>query len=91
MGTGVEAGDMLLWICIGWVFASALVALMPMRWQYVPAVLLLAGAPVLIFGIFQAMGLWAALAGVLAFLSMYRHPLRYFWKKLTGQPVQVPR
>lgn len=82
---------MLLWLCIGWVFASVLVALMPMRWQYVPGVLLLLAAPVLIHAIHQALGVWAAVAGALAFVSMYRNPLRYFWKRLTGQEVELPR
>lgn len=83
--------DMLLWLCIVWVLASALVALMPMRWQYVPGVLLLLFAPVLIHAIYHGFGTWPALAGVLAFVSMYRNPLRYFWKRLTGQPVEVPQ
>ena len=82
---------MLLWLCVLWVFASALVALMPMRWQYVPGVLLLLSAPLLIHAIYQSGGVWLALAGMLAFVSMYRNPLRYFWKKLTGQQVEIPR
>lgn len=82
---------MLLWSCIFWVFASALVALLPMRWQYVPGVVLLLAAPVLIILIAQAVGLWVALAGLAAFVSMYRNPLRFFWKRLTGQEVESPR
>ena len=82
---------MLLWLCIAWVFASALVAMLPMRLQYVPGVMLLLAAPVLVWMIAQAVGLWAAAAGLLAFMSMYRNPLRYFWKRLTGQEVEIPR
>jgi hypothetical protein len=82
---------MLLWLCIAWVFASALVAMMPMRWQYVPGVTLLLVAPVLIFEIAQSVGIWASVAGTLAFVSMYRNPLRYFWKRLTGRIVEVPQ
>jgi hypothetical protein len=82
---------MLLWLCIAWVFASALVAMLPMRWQYVPGVTLLLAAPVLIFEIAQAVGFWASVAGAMAFVSMYRNPLRYFWKRLTGQTVEVPQ
>ena len=35
----------LLWLCIGWVFASAAVAMLPMRRQYIPGVALLIAAP----------------------------------------------
>lgn len=79
---------MLLWLSVGWVFASALVALLPMRRQYVPGLLLLAAAPVLIVLIAQAAGVWAGLAALLAFGSMYRNPLRYFWTRLTGPKVE---
>ena len=82
---------MLLWLCIFWVFASVIVAILPMRWQYVPGVLLMLAAPVLIFQIMNAVGFWIAILGVLAFVSMYRNPLRFFWKKLTRQPVELPR
>lgn len=81
---------MLLVLCILWVFASALVAMLPMRLQYVPGVALLVAAPFLIVGIAQAVGLWAGAFGLFAFGSMYRNPLRYFWKKLTGQQVDLP-
>lgn len=82
---------MLLWLCLGWVFASVVVAMMPMRRQYVPGVLLLLAAPFLIHAIFQVLGAWAALAALMAFVSMYRNPLRYFWKRLTGQQVEIPQ
>jgi Protein of unknown function (DUF2484) len=73
-----------------WVLASALVALLPMRRQYVPGVALLLLAPVLIVWIGWVHGwLWAAF-GLFAFLSMFRNPLVYFWKKATGRPVDVP-
>jgi len=65
--------------------------MLPMRWQYVPGVMLLLAAPVLIWMIAQTVGIWAAFAGLLAFGSMYRNPLRYFWKRLTGQEVEIPR
>jgi hypothetical protein len=81
---------MLVWLCLAWVFASALVAVLPMRPQYVPGVALLVAAPVLIWQIADAVGPWAALAGLLAFGSMYRNPLRYFWKRLTRPNVGTP-
>ena len=82
---------MLVWLCLFWVFASVVVALMPMRLQYVPGVLLLLAAPVLLFEIAKAVGIWASVAGLAAFVSMYRNPLRYFWKRLTGQTVELPQ
>jgi hypothetical protein len=82
---------MLIWLSIGWVFASALVAMLPMRRQYLPGVILLLAAPVLIALIAHEVGLWAAAAAVLAFVSMFRNPLRYFWKRLTGHKVERPQ
>lgn len=82
---------MLLWLSIGWVFASALVAMLPMRRQYLPGVILLLAAPVLIALIALEVGLWAAVAAVLAFVSMYRNPLRYFWNRLTGHKLERPQ
>ncbi len=82
---------MLLWLSIGWVFASALVAMLPMRRQYMPGVILLLAAPVLIVLLAKEVALWAAFAAALAFVSMYRNPLRYFWKRLTGQEVEIPQ
>ena len=83
--------SMLLWLCIGWVFASALVAMLPMRWQYLPGVLLLLAAPVLIGSIAKTIGFWAALAAVLAIGPRYRNPLRDYWKRLKGQMVERPQ
>ena len=82
---------MLVWLSLGWVFASVVVALLPMRAQYVPGVALLLAAPILVFLIAKSVGLWAAVPALFAFVSMYRNPLRFFWKKLTGQAVRLPR
>ncbi|MCR9156128.1 MAG: DUF2484 family protein [Rhodobacteraceae bacterium] len=82
---------MLLWLSIGWVFASALVAMLPMRRQYLPGVILLLAAPVLIVLLAKEVALWAAFAAALAFVSMFRNPLLYFWKRLSGQMVERPQ
>ncbi|SHH84421.1 Protein of unknown function [Marivita hallyeonensis] len=82
---------LLLWLSIGWVFASVLVAMLPMRRQYVPGVLLLLAAPMLIYVIAVEVALWAGFAAMAAFLSMYRNPLKFFWKKVTGWPVNLRR
>ncbi|MEM6890535.1 MAG: DUF2484 family protein [Pseudomonadota bacterium] len=82
---------MLLWACCLWVLASAVVALLPMRLQYVPGVALLLSAPLLIIWICFAVGWWLALPALLAFVSMYRNPLRYFWARARGLHPEVPK
>jgi hypothetical protein len=73
-----------------WVVASAVTAMLPMRRQMVPGIALLLAAPVLIVWIGAAHGWgWAALC-VLAFVSMFRNPLRYFIGRALGRPVELP-
>ncbi|MEL6167892.1 MAG: DUF2484 family protein [Pseudomonadota bacterium] len=74
-----------------WVLASAIVALMPMRRQYVPGVTLLVAAPLLIVYIGYENGWLWTLIGLFAFVSMFRNPLRYFAKKALGIPVELPK
>ena len=81
----------LLWLCVLWVFASATVAMLPMRLQYVPGVILLLAAPVLIYFIGVQVGLIPALLGLAAFVSMFRNPLRYFWARARGQKPELPK
>ncbi|MGB3244338.1 MAG: DUF2484 family protein [Sulfitobacter sp.] len=81
----------LLWLCVGWVFASAVVAMLPMRRQYVPGVALLIAAPVLIVMIGVQVGWLAAALGLAAFVSMFRNPLRFLLAKLQGKNPQVPQ
>lgn len=71
-------------LAVAWVFASTTVALLPMRLQYLPGAALLLAAPLLIAFIGYQHGLLFALAGLIAFVSMFRNPLRYFWHKWTG-------
>jgi len=69
-----------------WVVASAIVAMLPMRRQYIPGVALLIAAPVLLVWIGLVHG-WAWTAfGVFAFVSMFRNPLRYLAAKALGRP-----
>lgn len=81
----------LLWLCILWVFASAAVAMMPMRRQYVPGVILLIAAPLLIIMIGLQVGWVVAALGLAAFVSMFRNPLRYIWARLRGQNPEIPK
>jgi hypothetical protein len=74
-----------------WVVAAALTAMLPMRWQFPPGILLLIAAPILLGWIGYTHGwLWLAF-GLFAFLSMFRRPLIYFARKAAGQSVEDPR
>lgn len=58
-----------------WIVLGAAVALLPMRQQFAPGLILLIAAPVLIVWIGAAHGwIWSAF-GLFAFLSMFRRPL----------------
>lgn len=76
--------------CI-WVLASAIVALLPMRRQYVPGVTLLILAPILIVWLGVDYGWWVSVLGLAGFVSMFRNPLRYFWKRARGEAVEIPK
>ena len=73
-----------------WVIAAAVVAMLPMRRQYVPGIALLCLAPVLIVWLSVDYGWWVGLIGLFAFVSMFRNPLRYFWQRARGQHPEVP-
>lgn len=75
-----------VFLAIAWVFVATLVAMLPMRLQYAPGVALLAAAPVLIVVLGLQFGWLAALGATAAFVSMFRNPLRYFWRKWRGHP-----
>jgi hypothetical protein len=76
--------------CI-WALISTIVALLPMRFQYAPGLTLLLLAPVLLVWIAYDHGWWIGALGVLAFVSMFRYPLRYIFRRLTGQNPQLPK
>ncbi|WP_300031498.1 DUF2484 family protein [uncultured Roseobacter sp.] len=82
---------MLFWACIFWVLASAAVAMLPMRLQYVPGVALLAMAPVLIILAGLTWSWWIAAFALFAFVSMFRNPLRYFLARARGERPEIPR
>ena len=58
-----------------WVLAAAGTAMLPMRRQMAPGLLLLATAPLMILWIAVTVVWWAGLLALLAFLSMFRRPL----------------
>ena len=77
-------------LAIFWVMASTAVALLPMRLQYVPGFALLIAAPLLIVFIGYSHGPLAGVGALAAFVSMFRNPLRYFWRKWRGLESEVP-
>lgn len=78
----------LFWLSCLWVIASVVVAMLPMRQQYVPGVCLLIVAPVLIGMIFAQYGPISGTAALVAFVSMFRNPLIYIYAKLRGQETE---
>ncbi len=58
-----------------WVLVATGTALLPMRRQMAPGLVLLIAAPVLIVWIGITVGWWMSVLGLLAFLSMFRRPL----------------
>ncbi|MBB5722808.1 CHASE2 domain-containing sensor protein [Loktanella ponticola] len=76
--------------CI-WVIASAIVAFLPMRRQYFPGILLLIAAPVIIVWLGYAYGWLIAVVGLFGFVSMFRNPLIYIYRRLRGETPEVPK
>ena len=60
-----------------WALAATLVAFLPMRAQFLPGFVLLVLAPVLLAWLAVDHGAWVFVAGVFAFVSMFRRPLGY--------------
>ena len=74
-----------------WVLAATAVAMLPMRRQYAPGMVLLAGALVLIVWLGLEFGPVAGLGALAAFVSMFRRPLLYFWRRFRGnEPPKEP-
>lgn len=74
-----------------WVVASAIVAFLPMKHQYVPGIMLLALAPVLIIWLAFVYGLLVGAVALSAFVSMFRNPLIYIYRRLRGETPEVPK
>ena len=74
-----------------WVLAATATAMLPMRRQYVPGIMLLVVAPVLLAWIGWQHGGWIVGLTTLAFLSMFRNPLMYMGRRVMGKPVILPK
>ncbi|WP_282168824.1 DUF2484 family protein [Ruegeria atlantica] len=71
-----------------WVLASTVVAMLPMRLQFPPGVLLFISAPALIVWLGHDFGWFFSVLAFVAFASMFRNPIRYYWRRWTGQEVE---
>jgi len=75
--------------CI-WVVLATVVAFLPMRRQFPPGIVLLIAAPLVLGWIAWDHGTWIFVAGLLGFISMFRNPLIYFYRRARGQTPEVP-
>lgn len=71
--------------------AATATAFLPMGRQVVPGLVLLVLAPVMIVWVGVDFGVWVALAAVFAFVSMFRKPLFYFYRRARGENPERPR
>lgn len=74
-----------------WVLASACVAMLPMRRQYIPGISLLIAAPFLIIWLGYTHGWWWVVVGLAAFGSMFRNPLIYMYRRAKGEHPEIPK
>jgi hypothetical protein len=68
-----------------WVLAAAITAMLPYRMQFPPGIALLLMAPPLLVYIGISHGWFWVAVGLFALGSMFRNPLLYFAKRLTGR------
>ncbi|MFC6688226.1 DUF2484 family protein [Jhaorihella thermophila] len=67
-----------------WAVAATFVALLPMRRQFVPGLALLIAAPGLILWLGAQHGWGWSFAAALGFVSMFRRPLAFIARRMTG-------
>ncbi len=70
-----------------WVVASTAVAMLPLRLQFPPGVVLFVIAPALIVWLGYDFGWFFAVLAFAAFASMFRNPIRHYWRRWKGQEV----
>ena len=69
-----------------WVLAATVTAMLPMRRQFPPGIVLLILAPLIVIWIAVQHGIWIALVGFLGFVSMFRRPLYFLSRRVLGLP-----
>ncbi|EEE36784.1 hypothetical protein RKLH11_618 [Rhodobacteraceae bacterium KLH11] len=70
-----------------WVVSATIVAMLPMRLQFPPGIVLLICAPFLIIWLGYDFGWFFSVLAFAGFASMFRNPIRYYWRKWTGTEV----
>ncbi|MES2542995.1 MAG: DUF2484 family protein [Pseudomonadota bacterium] len=74
-----------------WILMAAVVAMLPMKRQMVPGLILLIIAPFLLAWIGWFHGWGWMVAGIVGFASMFRNPLIYFVRRALGRPAPLPK
>jgi len=62
-----------------------------MKHQYRPGMALFIAAPVLIIWLAVDYGWWVGAIGLFGFVSMFRNPLRYYYRRFRGIEQEVPK
>ena len=73
-----------------WVVLAAVVALLPMRLQWIPGLALVIAAPVLLAWIAVDHGWWWFVLGGFAFVSMFRRPLGCLARRALASKEETP-
>lgn len=80
----------LILACSLWVIVGAVTAFLPLRRQMIPGLLLILTAPALLVWIGLLYGWVWVVVGLMAFGSMFRSPIRHFYRRARGLPVDLP-
>ncbi len=78
-------------LAIVWVLAATATAFLPMKRQYRPGIVLLGAAPVLIVWLGVDYGALVGFLAAAGFVSMFRNPLIYFYRRARGERPDVPK
>ncbi|MEL6121742.1 MAG: DUF2484 family protein [Pseudomonadota bacterium] len=80
------------WIVIGcvWVLACTVIAMLPIRRQIVPGVMLMMAGSFLIWVLIDQPGWLVGGIALFAFLSMFRNHMIYMTQILMGQRPEIP-
>lgn len=74
--------------CCVWALLASVTALLPLRVQYAPAIMLAIVVPFLLIFVGFEHGLGAVALGLVAFVSLFRVPLLYVARQMIGEPVR---
>ena len=74
-----------------WILLAAITAMLPMKRQMLPGLALLVVAPFLLAWIGWVHGWEWLVAGIVAFVSMFRNPLIYLARRALGRPAPLPK